>query len=220
MKQDKETRNKLLHSARAEFLEKGYMKASLRTICKNAGVTTGALYFFFKDKEDLFEALVKETIDGIYRVMQMHFKDESNMLGSGMLLTPETEDADMHSEDAWLVIHQMYLHRDDVLLVLTKSQGTKYENIADQFIETAEQHYRVMAKEMQAAYPGSAVDDKFLHWLSHEMIDAFIYMITHIENEKDAVKFMSHSITYMLAGWYGLFMNKPQGDRPVQTVCE
>ena len=49
MKDEKETREKLLASARQEFLEKGYTQASLRSICKNAGVTTGALYFFFQD---------------------------------------------------------------------------------------------------------------------------------------------------------------------------
>ena len=48
--ENKETRQHLLECAKREFLEKGYMKASLRNICKEAGVTTGALYFFFKDK--------------------------------------------------------------------------------------------------------------------------------------------------------------------------
>lgn len=43
---DRETKEKLLASAKAEFMEKGYAKASLRKICANAGVTTGALYFF------------------------------------------------------------------------------------------------------------------------------------------------------------------------------
>ena len=65
MVKDKETRKKLLDSAKQEFLEKGYMKASLRTICKNAGVTTGALYFFFQDKEDLLKQLVEEPLKGL-----------------------------------------------------------------------------------------------------------------------------------------------------------
>ena len=55
-----ETREKLLESAMAEFSENGYMKASLRKICADAGVTTGALYFFFKNKNDLFKAIVAE----------------------------------------------------------------------------------------------------------------------------------------------------------------
>ena len=60
--ENKETRQHLLECAKRECLEKGYMKASLRNICKEAGVTTGALYFFFKDKEDLLAALVEEPL--------------------------------------------------------------------------------------------------------------------------------------------------------------
>lgn len=208
MKQDKETRNKLLQSAREEFMEKGYMKASLRNICKKAGVTTGALYFFFKDKEDLFESLAKETINGIYQIMRTHFQDENEMMGEGMLFAPAIEEENNHFEDARRIIHQMYLCREDVLLVLTKSQGTRFENIADQFIEMTEKHYRAMAKGMQAAYPDIVLDDKFIHWLAHEQIDAFIYMITHIEDEGEAMQFISQTITYMMAGWYGVFMKK------------
>ena len=43
MKDERETKEKLLQSAKAEFIVKGYQGASLRTICKNSGVTTGAL---------------------------------------------------------------------------------------------------------------------------------------------------------------------------------
>ena len=45
-----ETKAKILSSAKTEFLEKGFMNASLRTIAANAGLTTGAMYRHFKDK--------------------------------------------------------------------------------------------------------------------------------------------------------------------------
>lgn len=208
MKQDKETKAKLLQSARQEFMEKGYIKASLRNICKNAGVTTGALYFFFQDKEDLFESVTKEAVDGIYQLMQAHFQDERDMIGRGMLPTPEIAKTGNDFEVAAAVIHQMYLHRDDVLLVLTKSQGTRFENIADLFIDTAEQHYRAMAQGMLVAYPDKVLDEKFIHWQAHEQVDAFIYMITHIEDEEEAVRFINQAITYMMGGWFGLFMDR------------
>ena len=51
---DYEKRRLLIEAAKKEFLEKGYNKASLRTICNKAGMTTGALYFFFDNKEDLY----------------------------------------------------------------------------------------------------------------------------------------------------------------------
>ena len=58
-----ETRKQLISSAKAEFTDKGFAKASLRSICKKAGVTTGALYFFFKDKDELFCEVVGELLD-------------------------------------------------------------------------------------------------------------------------------------------------------------
>ena len=54
------TREKILEAGKKEFLEKGFRDASLRTIVKEAGVTTGAFYGYYKSKEDLFDALVAE----------------------------------------------------------------------------------------------------------------------------------------------------------------
>ena len=52
-----ETKNKILKAARKEFLAKGYERASLRTIGKDAGFTAGLIYSYFKDKDDLFNAI-------------------------------------------------------------------------------------------------------------------------------------------------------------------
>ena len=43
-------------AAKKEFLDKGFQMASLRNIVKNAGVTTGAFYGYYKSKEELFDA--------------------------------------------------------------------------------------------------------------------------------------------------------------------
>ena len=59
VKQVEETRGLVLQSAQREFLDKGYEKASLRSIAQNAGVTTGALYVRFPNKSALFAALVE-----------------------------------------------------------------------------------------------------------------------------------------------------------------
>jgi len=56
-------RARLLDAALLELYEIGYGRASLEGIAKRAGVTKGALYWSFKDKQDLFRALVDERID-------------------------------------------------------------------------------------------------------------------------------------------------------------
>ncbi len=197
MKQDKETKNKLLASARTEFLAKGYMNASLRNICRNAGVTTGALY--------LYESLVKDTVNTIYTVMKEHFAGEHEQAEAGAFNHVAEVDASKDLEDTKRVIHFMYEHRDEVLMLLTKSQGSPYEGVLDRFIETAENHLRNMAGQMEKAYPDKKIDDRLIHWLSHQQIEMFVYMITHIEDEQQAVKFMEQSVFYMVAGWFGLF---------------
>ena len=53
---------RILESARTEFLASGFEKASLKTICEGAGVTTGALYKRYKGKEELFCAVVEQTV--------------------------------------------------------------------------------------------------------------------------------------------------------------
>ncbi len=93
MPDEKATKEKLLDSAKREFLEKGYMKASLRTICKNAGVTTGALYFFFQDKEDLLKELVEEPLKGLMVLIQQHFSEE--MEHNAGMASPDADSRDI-----------------------------------------------------------------------------------------------------------------------------
>ena len=70
---------RLLSAAKQEFLNKGFEKASLAEICKAAGVTTGALYKRFDGKEDLFCALVSDTVqDMVEYVSEIGKKDLSD----------------------------------------------------------------------------------------------------------------------------------------------
>ena len=54
------TRNALLDAAELVFYEKGVARASLSEIAQAAGATRGAIYWHFKDKEELFFSLWDE----------------------------------------------------------------------------------------------------------------------------------------------------------------
>lgn len=56
------TRNSLIDAAESVFLEKGVSRASLSDIAQAAGATRGAIYWHFKDKVDLFGAMMERGI--------------------------------------------------------------------------------------------------------------------------------------------------------------
>ena len=55
------TRRALVASARSLFGEKGYAATSVDEVVRHAGVTKGALYHHFRDKDDLYRAVVEEV---------------------------------------------------------------------------------------------------------------------------------------------------------------
>lgn len=59
------TKEMIIKVAREEFILNGYQKASLRNIASKCNITATALYRHFKDKEDIFQSVIKPFINGI-----------------------------------------------------------------------------------------------------------------------------------------------------------
>ncbi|MEO8121341.1 MAG: TetR family transcriptional regulator [Rhodoferax sp.] len=55
------TRHSLLDAAELVFAEKGVSRTSLNDIAQAAGVSRGAIYWHFKNKADLFNAMMERT---------------------------------------------------------------------------------------------------------------------------------------------------------------
>jgi AcrR family transcriptional regulator len=51
-------RQRILNSAKALCVQQGYKKTTIRQIAEHSGVLTGSIYNLFKNKEDIFQAMV------------------------------------------------------------------------------------------------------------------------------------------------------------------
>lgn len=202
MSSDKQTKEKLLQAARQEFLEKGYQNASLRSICKESGVTTGALYFFFQDKNDLFRELVEAPLQMLIAVMEEHFRDELQEILVENRIKENTEE-DYSKVKA--VIEIIYDHFDAFDLLLLKSEGSAYEKMKDQFVSVAEKHYRRMADMTSEVKQCRRVDDYMIHWISHLQVSTFAQLIEHRVPRWEAMLQMENMLKFVLNGWIGMF---------------
>ena len=198
---DGETRNKLLKAARKEFIEKGYMNASLRSICKDAGVTTGALYFFFKDKDELFAEVVKAPLLAIRQALGEHLEFEEKEYSEGY---DEESSEGPDVEVSRKIVEIMFKYKDECVLLLTKSSGSSLEFAKDSFIERLEGSYRVTTDKIAESKGCKKVDDYTLHYLTHMQVESFIYLLTHSKDINEALEELPYIVKHMRGGWFAV----------------
>ena len=124
----KQTEQKLIKSGKEEFLKKGYAKANLRDICKNAGVTTGAFYFSFENKEALLSAILAPVITDYEKMCSTFARREEE--------NPNTAD-----DNERQMMEHLSEHRTEAIILMEKSAGSRYEKFRPQ-----------ISQQMQAAF--------------------------------------------------------------------
>ena len=117
---EENTKSRLIEAAKKEFLDKGYEKASLRKICAEADVTTGAMYFFFKNKEDLFTSIVAEKAEYLFALVKRQTDSEVNCVGNSAEYQCEMNE-------------YLCSNKDEVRILLSCSDGTSYENFCEEY---------------------------------------------------------------------------------------
>ncbi|MCL2075774.1 MAG: TetR family transcriptional regulator [Betaproteobacteria bacterium] len=70
------TRERILDAAIIQFGEHGVSRATLAGIAREAGVTRGAIYWHFKDKVDLFAAMIERLVERL--VTPLFFRSDDN----------------------------------------------------------------------------------------------------------------------------------------------
>ncbi|MBN1635025.1 MAG: TetR/AcrR family transcriptional regulator [Deltaproteobacteria bacterium] len=81
-REKEQRRQHILNAARKLLLKKGIAATSMNQIARNAELSVGTLYLYFKNKEELYAALQEEGLDMLYDKIQ-----QALLLGN----TPETK---------------------------------------------------------------------------------------------------------------------------------
>ncbi|MDK2917811.1 MAG: hypothetical protein PWQ37_544 [Candidatus Petromonas sp.] len=70
-----QNKEELFQAALDEFTQKSYKDASLNNILKKAGMSKGAFYYHFKNKEDLYFSILEEVYDAEHEFIEEHIKE-------------------------------------------------------------------------------------------------------------------------------------------------
>lgn len=205
MKQERETKELLIISAKKEFSEKGYMKASLRKICSEAGVTTGALYFFFKDKEELFGALVDEPIDRLFELLYRHFDEESKAMAQPSEYKHSDGDHDRFAE---ALVSHLYHNYDAFILLIKKSQGSCYGDFLDRITLFLEKRYFTFMSNYAKEHHWNAPNEFFVHFIVHTSVNSLVQLLLYEKDVEKAVAVQKKLLDFIVSASVKLVFQK------------
>ena len=195
------TLEKIQEAALTEFLDKGFLGASLRQIVKNAGVTTGAFYGYFSSKEALFASIVEphaKALMGKFMEAQTSFAE-----------LPEEQQPDHMGVESSHCVHWMvdYIcqHREPVKLLLTRAEGTSYEHFVHNMVEV-EVEYTLQYLEVlhRLGHESPQLDAQLCHIIASGMFNGIFEIVVHDMPKEQAMRYVDQLRDFYTAGWLKL----------------
>jgi Transcriptional regulator len=198
---DKSIDPRLLASAESEFLKQGFLKAELKTICENAGITTGAVYKRYKGKEDLFSAIVEDIVNALNT-----FLTERSTIDLSVLTDEEICQSWLMTYDSMLPMFQMInQQREKFTLLIDKAAGTRYESFNHDFVTRMSYAYEQFYAEAKKRGLAQAevtreefhvllssfwtcICEPFVHEMSWEQIEEHCRIICRFFNWSEVIK--------------------------------
>ena len=189
----KTTLERIHEAAAADFLQRGFRKATLRDIARSAGVTTGALYGYYDSKEELFEALVGEAYDTLMGICS----GSEEPAGEAPGRIEELEGLCSRQ-----LLKYVFDHLTAFRLLLLCSEGTRFAGMIDRMVELGMQGTRRYQRNLrQLGLSGAEVDPRLEHILVTGMVNAFFELVIHEMTPEQADTYLEQMQAFYRAGW-------------------
>lgn len=191
---------RMLESAKREFLSCGFEKASLNTICANAGVTTGAFYKRYRGKAELFEALVAPVLGEIDVLFGQIEQRNYRLLDDNALRAMWDMSESTHT--AW--IEFLYERYDAMKLLLCCSEGTPHSNFIHMVAErNTKQSMDFLNEIKRRGLPANDVSEDELHILLSAYWSSIFETIIHDFSKEKAFRYVKTLVKFF--NWEVIF---------------
>ena len=186
---------KSMAAARAEFLEMGYEKASMRSIGERCQMTAAGIYRHCRDKADLFEQLVSPAVENLDAWARAHMLRYEEPVKKGRKLVWQDSNIDMMRE-------LVYPHMEDYHLLVAKSKGSKYENFLHDLTEAAQDKLLAYLEELrEGGYQVPKIAPPQIHLLLTAYVTALFEPVVHNYSCEEASEALTTLEKFFLPGW-------------------
>lgn len=192
------TLGRIRKAAFEEFTQKGFRGASLRSIVKLAGVTTGAFYGYYSSKEALFDEMVGRE----YREFIRNYRESIGVFAS---LSPQ-EKCDQMVErvltrSEWM-IEYIYSHMPAFKLLVCSAAGTKYEGFLDELVRIKIAAGLSFVDSVHSIGIATIpIDPELEHLLCSGLFSSFFELVTHDIPQENANHYIHQLQKFYIAGW-------------------
>jgi len=191
------TLDKILQYSKWEFLQNGFKNASLRNIAAEAGLTTGAIYGYFKDKNAIFETLVASAAEQVEKIFPT--LSRSNCHHGDFI---SEKDIQKNLDALRRIYHFIYENLDEFRLLFCCAEGSSKAN----FVHTIVDHEvtRTIAALEQIKTQRDLdfqIDKTTIHIISDSYINALLEPIRHNMDRATAMINVELLGRFYTAGW-------------------
>lgn len=193
-----EATQNIIAAAKEEFLNYGFIDASLRRIAEKAKSSPRSIYTRFADKEELFSYFVKEQADYFLSGVEKYLTNFSE--------SPKEEQIEGRKENsshfAYILLDYIYDNFDAFYLIVCCSKGTVYENFIEQIaaLETEHTQKYLITIDSEIRYlPKVTVE--FIHMMSRSFFDSYFEAVRHRFDREKAREHLEKLILFHNGGW-------------------
>ena len=192
-----QTHERIIESAKKHFMENGFLGASIRQICKDAGVTNGAFYAHFESKEDLFSKIVKPCVDK----MQSLYSDENQNYMDIKSVGDVKKAIDRTFSSNSVLIRYIFENSETFKLILTAGSGTEYENFVETLAKDEAANTMKFLKQCRPYLKNKAkISEGLIQRISYFTVSSVFDGLLNKKTEKEVLKDSELTSQFCVAG--------------------
>ena len=183
----------IIQAAYSEFLTYGFQKASLHKIAEKAGVTTGAIYTRYKNKDALFVSLLQDFFEAMNVLFAPVAEEYEKAKHSAK---PEDILRAINAEES-IYFRLLAEHYDDCTLFFSRSDGSSVEMILKEIMNTKTKQTVEFFSEVY----GKAPNEDAIRLLMGSQFWYFRQLLNEHLDEDKMLACLRSILVFFNAGW-------------------